>query len=437
MIRQQRTISKEFTFEGTGLHTGEAVRVTFKPAPPNAGIRFIRADVENRQEIPARITSIPEDSQPYRHTTLYNGEAKIHTVEHLLATCYGLGVDNLFIEVTGEEPPEPTDGSCQAFVRAFQEAGFVNQGVPCDFLEVDRVVSYTNGDVELYAFPCEAFKISFCIDYENRHIGSQYATFGVTPDVFARELAPARTFVLMEDVEQLRNMGLIKGGSLENAIVFDANGLVNDLPLRFPDECLRHKVLDLLGDLSLIGLPISGHIHAVKSGHVSNIEFVRKLYQLKESRPRPHSLPEKREWDINLIQKIMPHRYPFLLVDRILELEDKKRVVGIKNVTINEPFFVGHFPGHPIMPAVLIIEAMAQVGGVLLLSSVDNPEKYLVYFTQINKAKFRRPVLPGDQLRFELELLTLKRRICKMQGYAHVDGNLVAEAELWSTIVER
>ncbi len=241
----------------------------------------------------------------------------------------------------------------------------------------------------------------------------------------------------MEDVEKLKAMGLIKGGSLDNAIVFEDDGVMNEAPLRFADECVRHKILDLLGDLSLLGSPIKGHVRAVKSGHAANIGFVRKLWELKEHKKRTAVVNAEGFWGIKLIQDVMPHRYPFLLVDRIVEFEDKKRVVGIKNVTINEPFFAGHFPGHPIMPAVLIIEAMAQVGGVLLLNTVDDPQKYLVYFTRVDKAKFRRPVTPGDQLRFELELLSLRRGMCKMQGYAYVDRRLTAEAELSSVIVER
>jgi UDP-3-O-[3-hydroxymyristoyl] N-acetylglucosamine deacetylase/3-hydroxyacyl-[acyl-carrier-protein] dehydratase len=285
---------------------------------------------------------------------------------------------------------------------------------------VDRAITLQTGDIELHAVPADNFRVSFTIQYDNQLIGTQYATFDIDPDVFEREIAPARTFVLMEDVDQLREMGLIKGGSLDNAIVFKENEVMNDAPLR-----------------SLLGAPIKGHIHAVKSGHVSNIEFVRKLWEIKERNRRTAVATSAGTWDINLIQEIMPHRYPFLLVDRIIELEDKKRVVGIKNVTINEPFFAGHFPGHPIMPAVLIIEAMAQVGGVLLLNTVDDPKKYLVYFTRVDKAKFRRPVIPGDQLRFELELKSLRRGICTMQGHAYVDGKLTAEAELSSVIVER
>jgi UDP-3-O-[3-hydroxymyristoyl] N-acetylglucosamine deacetylase/3-hydroxyacyl-[acyl-carrier-protein] dehydratase len=238
-------------------------------------------------------------------------------------------------------------------------------------------------------------------------------------------------------VEKLREMGLIKGGSLDNALVFKGEEVINDEPLRFPDECVRHKVLDLVGDLSLLGVPLQGHIQAVKSGHAANIEFVRLLREAWLKKKRTAAATETGQWDINLIQQIMPHRYPFLLVDRIIELEDKKRVVGIKNVTMNEQFFTGHFPGHPIMPAVLIIEAMAQTGGVLLLNTVDDPSKYLVYFTRVDKAKFRRPVVPGDQLRFELELKSLRRGMCTMEGKAYVDGQLTAQAELSSAIVER
>jgi UDP-3-O-[3-hydroxymyristoyl] N-acetylglucosamine deacetylase/3-hydroxyacyl-[acyl-carrier-protein] dehydratase len=279
--------------------------------------------------------------------------------------------------------------------------------------------------------------VSFTVQYENRHIGTQHASYEVTPDVFETELSPARTFIMKDDVPALREMGLIKGGSLNNAIVFDGGGIVNDEPLRFPDECVRHKILDLVGDLCLLGAPIKGHVSAVKSGHMANIEFVRELWKLKEKRAATGAGARDGQWDINLIQKIMPHRYPFLLVDKILELEDGKRVVGIKNVTINEPFFAGHFPGRPIMPAVLIVEAMAQVGGLMLLNSVDDPEKYLLYFTRIDKARFRKPVVPGDQLRFELELVAVKMRVCKMQGRAYVGGDLVAEAELLASIVER
>jgi UDP-3-O-[3-hydroxymyristoyl] N-acetylglucosamine deacetylase/3-hydroxyacyl-[acyl-carrier-protein] dehydratase len=437
LIRQQRSTSREIELEGLGLHTGNKIHLKCKPAPPNSGIKFIRGDGPEPVEIPALVTSIPTKSQSQRNTTIGDGDAGVHTVEHILATCYGLQIDNLTIEINGNEPPEPDGGNYSQYVKAFLDAGIVNQGVPADVFTVDRAITYRSGDVEIQAVPDDAFRVSFTIQYDNPNIGTQFATFEITPELFEAEIAPARTFVLMEDVEQLREMGLIKGGSLDNAIVFQEDGVMNDTPLRFPDECVRHKVLDLLGDLSLLGAPIRGHIHAVKSGHAANVAFVRKMREVWEAKKKSAVATAAGTWDINLIQEIMPHRYPFLLVDRIIELEDKKRLVAIKNVTINEPFFVGHFPGHPIMPAVLIIEAMAQSGGVLLLNTVDDPKNYLVYFTRVDKAKFRRPVVPGDQLRFELELKSLRRGICTMQGRAYVEGKLTAEAELSSMIVKR
>jgi len=423
--------------KGLGLHTGNEVSLRVLPAAPNAGITFVRNTKNGPVEIPANITSVPQGKESQRNTTLMSGDVSIHTVEHLLAACYGLQIDNLTIELSGNETPEPSAGSYETYVNTFKDIGLVNQGIPCDFLEIDRPVSHVEDGVELFAVPSDRFRVSFTIQYANRHIGTQYATFDVTPEVFEKEISPARTFVLSEDIENLRGMGLIRGGSLENAIVFDDDGVVNKDLLRFPDECVRHKVLDLIGDLSLVGQPIKGHVHAVKSGHTSNLKFVRKLWDLKETRKRTFGVPAHGVWDINAVMQILPHRYPFLLVDRIMEVEDKKRVVGIKNVTINEPFFAGHFPGHPIMPAVLIIEAMAQVGGLLLLNTVDNPLNYLVYFTRIDKAKFRKPVLPGDQLRFELELVAFKLRVCKMKGLAYVGEDLVAEAELLANIVDR
>ncbi len=437
MIRQQRTIAKEFVIEGLGLHTGNTVKMRVKPAPPGTGIKFLRVDLNPAVEIPAVVTSIPLDATSYRNTTVSTGSAEIHTVEHVLATCYGLGIDNLLIEIDANEPPEPASGTYAAYVRAFEEAGTVNQGAPADVFTIDRAVTLKENGVEINAVPADDFRVSFTIQYDNPQIGTQYASFTVSPEVFEKEIAPARTFVMHDDVDKLRKLGLIKGGNLGNAIVFTRDGVMNEEALRFPDECVRHKILDLIGDLSLLGAPIRGHVHAVRSGHAANVRFVRKLWEIHQNKKRSAGTSETGVWDINLIQEIMPHRYPFLLVDRILELEDRKRVVGIKNVTINEPFFNGHFPGHPIMPAVLIIEAMAQTGGVMLLNTVDDPKKYLVYFTRVDKAKFRRPVLPGDQLRFELEMKSLRRGLCTMQGFAYVDGKLAAEAELSSVIVER
>ncbi len=437
MIRQQKTIANEFVIRGQGLHTGSSVTMRVKPAPPGTGIKFVRVDLKPPVEIPAVVASIPDEAPSQRNTSISVGEAEIHTVEHVLATCYSLQLDNLIIELDGNEPPEPVTGTYAGYVRDFEAAGIVNQGAPAEVFAIDRPVTLRENGIEINATPANDFRVSFTIQYANPQIGTQYASFTVSPEIFEREIAPARTFVLFDDVERLRAMGLIRGGNLQNALVFTNEGVMNEEQLRFPDECVRHKILDLIGDLSLLGAPIQGHVHAIKSGHAANVRFVRLLHELFQNRKRSSADVAPGVWDINLIQQIMPHRYPFLLVDRILELEDRKRVVGIKNVTINEPFFIGHFPGHPIMPAVLIIEAMAQTGGVMLLNTVDDPRRYLVYFTRVDKAKFRRPVLPGDQLRFELEMKTLRRGMCTMQGFAYVDGKLAAEAELSSVIVER
>jgi UDP-3-O-[3-hydroxymyristoyl] N-acetylglucosamine deacetylase/3-hydroxyacyl-[acyl-carrier-protein] dehydratase len=442
MITPQITIAREATLTGFGLHSGRAASVRFLPAPINSGARFVRTDLPGRPEIPVSTRSARSERSEARRTVLAQGEAEVQTVEHVLATVAGLGIDNIIIEVDGPEPPEPSDGSAQPFVELLTGAGLERQSAPKRFLKVTRPVSLVEDGVEMLAVPYDGLRISFTIKYENRIIGTQHACFDLTADgAFAREIAPARTFALEKDLEMLRGRGLIKGGTLDNAVVVQEDGILNREPLRFPDEFVRHKILDLLGDLFVLGLPLRAHIVSICSGHATNVRFAKKLEeQLSDPTPRGVSVDTRTGsvvWDINAIQAIMPHRYPFLLVDRILELKERERVVGIKNVTINEPFFAGHFPGHPIMPAVLIIEAMAQVGGVLLLNTVDDPERKLVYFMGIDNAKFRKPVLPGDQIRFELELVKLKSRICKMHGTATVDGQAVAEADLSSTIVDR
>lgn len=434
VVRQQKTIRNSVSYQGTGLHTGKSVSILFKEAPPNTGVIFRRVDLDPVVEIPATVEHI-YSGRNIRNTTITRDGHQIHTVEHLLATISGLQIDNLIIELDADEPPEPPDGSCKEIVELLDEAGYRNQGVPVKPFIISKPVVMEKDQVELIALPARGFRISFTIEYENNCIGTQYASFDINPDVFREDIAPSRTFALMSDVEMLKSQGLIKGASLENAIVVDNDKILNENDLRFEDEFVRHKILDLIGDLSFLGSQIEGHIIAVRAGHDYNLDFTKKLAKAHRRRIGTDDLQEY--WDINVIKKIMPHRYPFLLVDRILELEDKKRVVGIKNVTVNEPFFAGHFPGHPIMPAVLIIEAMAQVGGILLLSSVDNPQKYLVYFTGIDKARFKKPVVPGDQVRFELEMVFLRRGFCKMKGKAFVAGDLVAEAVLSSTIVER
>jgi UDP-3-O-[3-hydroxymyristoyl] N-acetylglucosamine deacetylase/3-hydroxyacyl-[acyl-carrier-protein] dehydratase len=433
----QRTIGRPVEAHGFGLHTGSETTVRFVPAEPNTGIRFQRCDVAEKPIIPARIDfAQPRRADP-RRTTLDNGIARVETVEHVLAAVNGLGIDNLLIELTAAEPCEP-DGSSKPFAILLREAGVVDQPELRHYFEVKGPISVQENGSQRILLPHDGLRVSFTIDYPNRLVGTQYASFDLDSDVFFNEIAPARTFALFEDVEPLRATGLIKGGSLANAVVVTPEGFKSEEPLRFENEFVRHKILDLIGDLTLLGMPLKGHLISVRGGHSLNVEFVRKLKAEAEKNYRWRVPGQKTiSLDIEDILEIMPHRYPMLLVDRILELEDRKRVVGIKNVTLNEPFFQGHFPQHPIMPAVLIIEAMAQTGGVLLLNTVARPETKLMYFMGIDNAKFRRPVRPGDTLRFELDLVKLKKRYCKMSGKAFVGDELVAEAELLSTVVDR
>jgi UDP-3-O-[3-hydroxymyristoyl] N-acetylglucosamine deacetylase/3-hydroxyacyl-[acyl-carrier-protein] dehydratase len=439
MSERQTTIGAEAAVSGTGLHGGFESTVVFKPAEPNTGIRFARVDLEGSPEIEVKPSSAVQAPDNSRRTVLRSGDIEIGTVEHVLAAVRGLGLDNIIIEIDAPEPPEP-DGSGAPFADVLRKAGRVEQDAPRKYIEIRKPLTVSEGGVELVALPYDGLRITYTLDYHHPLIGTQHASFDVTGEVFEKEIAPARTFSLLREVEVLKERGLIKGGSLENSIVVGDDRLMNDGPLRFPDEFVRHKILDLLGDISLLGRPVKGHIISVKSGHATNIRMVKMIDEKfggsnklagRHVRDVPSNL------NIEQIMEIMPHRYPMLLVDRILDLEKGKRVVGIKNVTINEPFFAGHFPGHPIMPAVLIVEAMAQTGGVLLLSMVDDPREKLVYFMAIDKAKFRKPVMPGDQVRFELEMLRLKMNTCKMRGKAYVGEDLVAEADLLSVVKDR
>ncbi len=437
MIIQQRTLRKPATLSGVGLHSGTPAEVTFRPAPPNHGLVLRVLGGERPVEIPAIVESVPPEHGGARNTMLARDGVRVLTVEHVLAALSGLGVTNCVIELKGTEPPEPADGSVRPFVDLIEEAGLEDQGLPATYYKVTTPLRYQEGDVEITAVPCDRFLLTFEIDYDDPLIGRQTATYECRPEIFKREIAPCRTFALKDDVPRLQAMGLGLGGTLQNALVVDGGRLLGDAKLRFPDEFVRHKLLDLLGDLTLLGMPIQGHVTARRSGHDANVAFVRQLARRERKAPRIYPPRHPTFWDIATIMEIMPHRYPFLLVDRIVELVNGKRVVGIKNVTLNEPFFQGHFPGHPIMPAVLIIEAMAQTGGVLLLSSVDDPGTKLVYFAGIDQARFRRPVTPGDQVRFVLEMLKIKPPMCKMRGQAFVGDELVAEAELLSTLVDR
>jgi len=464
MLEQQRTIKKSVSMTGTGLHTGTECKMTFRPAEENYGIRFIRSDLGGKPEIPAIADNVVDVS---RGTTIGIGEAKVHTVEHVLAAVAGLQIDNIIIDLIGNEPPVG-DGSAIEYVKILQEAGFEQQKAPKDYLIIDKTVIHKVEDknIEIVGLPLDDYRITVMVDYQNPALGSQHTGLFDFEKEFISEFASARTFCFLSEVEELADQGLIKGGNLDNAVVIvdhepskselkslakkigfkkefslGEDGILNDKTFRYKNEPVRHKLLDLLGDLALIGTPIKAQILAARPGHRANVEFakqVRKLYQQKKLEKK-FQLVKKEGivFDTAAIERIIPHRYPFLLVDKIVELDLDKRVVGVKSVTMNEPFFQGHFPGNPIMPGVLIIEAMGQTGGVFLLNSVSNPEDKLVYFMQINNAKFRKPVVPGDQLYMELELINKRSKIVTMKGKAYVNKVLVAEAEFMAGIVDR
>ncbi len=469
MHNNQRTIKTAMSFAGIGLHTGERSTITFKPAPENYGIVFHRTDIKNAPEVPALVEYVFQDNaiNSLRGTNLQKDGCMIYTVEHVLAAVAGMEIDNLLIELSASEPPVG-DGSAMPYLKVLIEAGIVTQDAPKNFLIVEETLQFQNekNGTDMAALPLDDYRITVMIDYQNPALGSQHTGLFSLEKEFTSEFAPARTFCFLHEVEMLIEQGLIKGGDLNNAIVFcdkdlkdidhgkikkalgingdvfvGENGILNNRSLRFPNEPARHKLLDLLGDLYLVGAPIKGQILAARPGHQSNIEFARRLREVykKQQVTRKYQAVSKKDvvFDINAIKRILPHRYPFLFVDKIVELEPGKRIVGVKNVTINEEIFNGHFPGHPIMPGVLIMEALAQTGGIMLLDGEENTEGKLVYFMAMDKVRFRKPVFPGAQLVFECELLRKRTTSCKIYGKAFVDGQVVAEAELMAAIVDR
>jgi UDP-3-O-[3-hydroxymyristoyl] N-acetylglucosamine deacetylase/3-hydroxyacyl-[acyl-carrier-protein] dehydratase len=431
-MSRQKTISKPVSFSGIGLHTGSLTTVTFKPAPENAGITFFRVDLDGSPAIPANIDNVVDVS---RGTTIGIGDAKVHTVEHALAAMVGLGIDNLNIELDAEEIPNG-DGSSLPVMAALQKAGIVEQSADKQFITVDRPVDYRQGDVTLSILPADELRVSMTIAYDHVAIGTQYASYTITEDTFTREIAPARTFCFLREVKMLQEKGLIRGGSLESAVVIGDDTILND-ELRFPDEFVRHKILDLIGDMYLLGRPVKGHVVGVKGGHEKNVLFSK---QIKEMISNGHDKRDARNratvskitrppaLDVSKIMKILPHRYPFLLVDRILSFVPMERVTGIKNVTVNEPFFQGHWPETPVMPGVMIVEAMAQVSAVLIFGDGRDPDGKLAFFLGVDKAKFRRTVVPGDQLIIECEMVRRRKNACKVAAKALVDGRIAAEA---------
>jgi UDP-3-O-[3-hydroxymyristoyl] N-acetylglucosamine deacetylase / 3-hydroxyacyl-[acyl-carrier-protein] dehydratase len=429
----RRTVANEASISGVGLHLGVPCRLTVRPAPSGAGVSFRRADLPGAPVIPARAERAVLTE---RRTQLGEDPVSVHTVEHVLAAVAGLELDDLLVELDGPEPPIG-DGSATPFVDLLRRAGIAEQPGNVHYLRVRQPVCVADGESRYEAHPAEDLELDVSIEFPHPLVGRQAGRFRLTPETFARELAPARTFGFAREVEALRGRGLIRGGSTQSAIVLDERGVVENV-LRWPDEFLRHKALDCVGDLALAGGRLRARVIAERPSHRGTVLFVRAIMAAAAPPRRSETAhEEKTVFGIEEIMRVLPHRYPFLLVDRILEIEQGKRVVGLKNVTINEPFFQGHFPGHPIMPGVLIIEAMAQVGGMLLLGAIPEPENRVVYFTTLNNVKWRRPVKPGDQLRLELELLQVRGSVAKMSGIARVDGEVVAEAEMGAMVRER
>ncbi len=423
----QRTISREASLDGVGVHSGTRASITFRPADPDTGVVFRRMDLPGTPDVPADLDHVIGTELG---TTLGCGEAKVLTVEHVLAALVAVRVDNVVIEVTGPEIPI-RDGSFSHYVEALDEAGPVEQAAEAKVVGVDTPIDVSGEGGQSYvAVPSDTLRVSASIDFDHRCIGRQYGSFLIDERRFRRELAAARTFGFRSDAEELHARGLALGASLENAVVLDDQGVMNDAGLRFDDEFLRHKVGDIVGDLALLGSRLEAHVVAERPSHGGNVALARAV-RAQARRGGPAVADTAR------IMQFLPHRYPMLLVDRIIDFQEGHSIVGIKNVTINEPFFQGHYPGHPIMPGVLIVEAMAQCGGLLLMDKVDDPEDKVVYFMTMDKVKFRRPVVPGDTLVFELEVVQFRRQVCRMRGRGLVDRQVVVEAEFMARIMDR
>ena len=462
MAEKQKTIRKPVTLKGKGLHSGTMVELTLNPAPTNHGFVFKRTDLPNQPLIRAIAENVTESS---RGTTLEENGGKVMTIEHCLAACAGMELDNILIELNGPEAPI-LDGSSKLYIESIESVGIVEQdAVKVYFTPSERIEYYDEKKgIHIIAYPDQEFSMNILIDYNSKVLGNQYATLDDIKK-FKNEIAPSRTFVFLHELEYLANNNLIKGGDLDNSIVImdrivsqeeldrlaklfnkpsmqvKPEGVLNNIELLFPNEPARHKLLDMIGDLSLIGMPFKGKIIATRPGHHANTEFARILRQMAKKEKSKKNVPkynpnDEAVVDINMIKKILPHRPPFLLVDKII-YKDDKTVVGIKNVTMNEPFFVGHFPDEPIMPGVLQVEAMAQVGGILVLNTVPDPENYLTFFLRIDKVRFKRKVVPGDTLILKMTLLEpIRRGIAIMFGEGYVGDTLAIEGELMAQILK-
>jgi len=461
-MSKQKTITKPVSIEGVGLHTGQKVKMTFRPAPENHGIIFERTDLEGHPVIEAKADYV---SGTLRGTTLEKNGVQINTVEHVLAAVSGMDLDNIIIQLDASEPPI-MDGSAMPFVEMIEQAGITEQNAEREVFVVKENISYIDPDTgsEMILMPSDKFQVTCMVDFGTKVLGTQNAYLKDLSE-FKEQIAGARTFSFLHELEVLLKNGLIKGGDLNNAIVFvdkeispdtlellkkafgrediqvKPNGILNNLALRWPNEAARHKLLDIIGDMTLVGTKIQGKIIASKPGHKINTAFAKKVRKIilneKRNKVPKIDLNDQPLMGTLEIKQLLPHRYPFLLVDKIYELTDR-HVVGVKNVTFNEFYFPGHFPAEPVMPGVLILESMAQTGGVLVLKTVPDPENYLTYFLKMNNVKFKKKVLPGDTLIIRADLLEpIRRGICHMQAYAYANNRLVAEAEMVAQILHK
>jgi len=434
-VDKQRTLATPATLTGSALHTGENVTLSILPAPVGHGFKFQRVDLPDEPVVDAAAAHVKTVE---RATTLVQGMVKIHTVEHVLSALSGLGVDNALIQMNANEPPIG-DGSASAYAAAILKAGIVAQEAPRSYLEITEPMTIEIGESLLVILPDKKFRIS-CTQVGPQGRFTQFLSAEITPDFYEKELAPARTFVFYEDVKPLMDKGLIKGGSLENAIVARGDSVLSKEPLRFPDEFVRHKILDIVGDLALCGRRLRAHVIAVKPGHGINTETAKRLASCQAAiiavAPRPAPAPPAGAMDINEIMRVLPHRFPFLMVDRIIEFQGDTKAIGVKAVSINEPYFQGHFPSHPVMPGVLQLEAMAQVASITMMRKTENEGK-IGYFMSADEVKFRKPVMPGDTLFIECELTSVKKRLGKAVCRCLVNGEVVSESQLLFGLVDK